>query len=122
MENPNSGKVNVKENGISCFDRLSDLIARFNAQRKWSQYHSPKNLVMALSVEVAELVEHFQWKTETESNQLDDEALEAVSDEIADVQIYLIQLADRLAIDIKQSVELKITKNALKHPAEGADR
>ncbi len=91
---------------------------QFAAERDWEQVHSPKNLVMAMSVEMAELLEHFQWLTEDASQQLDDQTLAAVADEIADVQIYLVRLADRLGIDILEATERKFHKNAQKYPVD----
>ena len=73
---------------------------------------------MALSVEVAELVEHFQWLTEEQSANLSDETRVAVAEEIADAQIYLIRLADKLGVDIMSSTEAKLAKNEVKYPAE----
>jgi len=102
-------------------DSLNDItnqLRDFANVRDWDQFHSPKNLVMALSGEVGELTEHFQWLTETQSNSLDDKTLAAVSDEIADVQLYLICLADKLGIDIISESKRKILKNAEKYPVE----
>lgn len=93
-------------------------VASFAKERDWEQYHSPKNLVMALSVEVAELMEHFQWLSETQSRELDDATRSAVTDEIADVQVYLVRLADSLGVDILSSVAVKMEKNAHKYPAD----
>ena len=100
---------------------LSDLTQRlrdFAKVRDWDQFHSPKNLAMALSAEVGELVECFQWLTEEQSSELNDSDLAAVADEIADVQLYLVRLADKLNIDIEKAVEQKIVKNEKKYPAE----
>jgi dCTP diphosphatase len=100
---------------------LDDIKARlqtFAKDRDWEQFHSPKNLSMALSVEVAELVEHFQWLTEEQSKQLDDKTLAEVADEIADVQVYLIRLADKLGVDVLATVEEKIKKNEAKYPVD----
>lgn len=91
---------------------------RFAEVRDWEQFHSPKNLVMALSVEAAELVEIFQWLTEEQSERLSDETLARVVDEIADVQVYLVRLADRLHVDIAAAVAQKMEKNEDKYPAE----
>ncbi len=102
-------------------DSLNDItnqLRDFAKVRDWDQFHSPKNLVMALSGEVGELTEHFQWLTEVQSNSLDDKTLAAVSDEIADVQLYLIRLADKLGIDIIDISTKKILKNAEKYPVE----
>lgn len=103
---------------MSKIEELKSAVAAFASERDWDKFHSPKNLTMALSVEVAELVEHFQWLTEEQSRDLSDEKRAAVADEIADIQIYLIRLADKLSVDIFNSVEKKIAKNALKYPAD----
>ncbi|MCW8955985.1 MAG: nucleotide pyrophosphohydrolase, partial [Gammaproteobacteria bacterium] len=87
-------------------------------QRDWNQFHSPKNLAMALNVEAAELLEHFQWLTEQQSSSLDAETLAEVADEIADIQVYLIRLADKLDINIVTATQTKIDKNAQKYPAD----
>jgi NTP pyrophosphatase (non-canonical NTP hydrolase) len=99
---------------------LADLtlaLRRFAAERDWEQFHSPKNLTMALSVEVAELMEHFQWLTQEQSGSLPPERLVAVREEVADVLIYLVRLADRLDIDLLAAAEEKIERNAEKYPA-----
>ena len=97
---------------------LQRALRQFAAERDWNQFHSPKNLAMALSVEAAELVEIFQWLTEAQSADLDDRTRDAVAAEIADVQIYLARLADRLNIDIPQAVDDKLALNARKYPAD----
>jgi len=99
-------------------EELKLKIAEFAIARDWDQFHSPKNLTMALSVEVAELVEHFQWLTSDETEKLSDEKREAVADEIADIQIYLIRLADKLNVDILDSVDRKLLKNEVKYPID----
>ncbi len=78
---------------------LRDAIRAFTEERDWEQFHSPKNLAMALSVEVAEIVEHFQWLTEEQSRHLPPEKLAGVREEIGDVVIYLTELAEKLGID-----------------------
>lgn len=93
-------------------------LREFAAVRDWDQFHSPKNLSMALSVEASELVECFQWLTEEQSYSLNAEQLTAVTDEIADVQLYLIRLADKIGVDIGVAIEQKIKKNEAKYPAE----
>lgn len=100
------------------FIAMRDYLRDFAEQRDWTQFHSPKNLAMALAVEAAELMEHFQWVGEAESAALEAEKLAAVADEIADVQLYLIRLADRLNIDIPQAVAMKTRKNEEKYPVE----
>ena len=96
---------------------LRDTLRKFVAERDWDQFHSPKNLAMALSVEAAELVEHFQWLTEAESRRLAPAKLDEVRDEMADVLVYLVRLADKLDVDLLAAAAAKIEKNALKYPA-----
>ena len=102
---------------ITDLTTLRDALRDFCAARDWHRYHTPKNLVMALSVEAAELVEHFQWATPEESLGLDEDTRAAVADEIADVLIYLTELADVMGIDPIAAARAKIAKNALKYPA-----
>ena len=96
---------------------LRDTLRKFVAERDWDQFHSPKNLAMALSVEAAELMEHFQWLTEDESRRLPPDKFNAVRDEMADVLVYLVRLADKLDVDLLEAAAQKIEKNALKYPA-----
>lgn len=98
-------------------DDIKIAIREFAAEREWQSFHSPKNLSMALSVEVAELVEHFQWLSEQESFSPNETTLTGIRDEIADVQVYLVRLADQLNINILAAVEQKMVKNRLKYPA-----
>lgn len=100
---------------------MQELIKKiriFARDRDWEQFHSPKNLAMALSVEVAEVVEHFQWLTQEESHRLDSTKLKEIRQEIGDVMIYLARLADRLGIDPLQAAEEKIQINEKKYPVE----
>ena len=97
-------------------DKLQQRLRAFAAERNWEQFHSPKNLSMALSVEVSELLEHFQWLTEAQSGSLEAVNRDEVATEIADIQIYLAMLADKLDIDIEMAVSEKIAKNRVKHP------
>jgi len=99
-------------------DDLRDAIDGFIAARNWEQFHSPKNLAMALSVEVAEIVEHFQWLTEEQSRNLPPEKLAEIREEIGDVMIYLIELADKLGIDPVEAANAKVAINEQKYPAE----
>ena len=99
---------------------LRDRLREFIAARDWGQFHSPKNLSMALSVEAAELVEIFQWLTEEQSRNLAPDAKAAATDEIADVLIYLLEIADQLGIDPAEAVRQKMVKNAKKYPADKA--
>ena len=100
----------------SALDSLTRQLRRFAEQRNWEQFHSPKNLASALSVEAAELLEHFQWLTEEQSRNLDAAAKEAVGQEIADVLLYLLQLADKLGLDVVDEASKKLKLNAIKHP------
>jgi len=97
--------------------KLEQKLRQFAAERDWKQFHSPKNLSMALAVEAAELLEHFQWLTEAQSALLDSAERDKVATEIADIQIYLAMIADKLDIDIEAAVEAKLESNALKYPA-----
>ena len=97
---------------------LQQRLAAFAAARDWDQFHSPKNLAMALSVEVAELVEELQWLTEQQSRELDAERRERVRLELADVFIYLLRLTDKLGVDLLRAAEDKIALNEKKYPAE----
>jgi len=91
---------------------------KFVSERDWDQFHNPKNLAMALAGEVGELLEHFQWLTAEESGNLSEARRAEVAHEIADVQIYLAALADRLGIEIGTAVERKMALNAEKYPAD----
>ena len=107
---------------------MSDLevirlaVRQFTAEREWQQFHSPKNLAMALAGETGELVSLFQWLDEDESRNLPAARLADAADEIADVQMYLVALADQLGIDIAQAVAGKMVKNANKYPADAFRR
>ena len=99
-------------------DEIKLKLRQFADERDWSQFHSPKNLCMALAGETGELLEHFQWLTEDESGNLSDEKLVEVGEEIADIFIYLVRLSDRLNVDLAGAVKDKIRKNEKKYPAE----
>jgi dCTP diphosphatase len=99
-------------------DRFKREFRAFVAERDWEQFHSPKNLAMAMAGEVGELLEHFQWLSEDESRQLDPETLQQVTHEIADIQVYLATLSDRLGIAIGPAVAAKMQLNAAKYPPE----
>ena len=99
---------------------LRQLIADFVAERDWSQFHSPKNVSMALAIEAAELMEHFQWLTTEASRRIADdrERLAAVGEELADVVGYSFALANELGIDLSSAIRAKMIKNAEKYPAD----
>jgi len=104
--------MNIKE--------IQDKLAKFAEERDWDQFHSPKNLVMALTSEVGELNELFQWLTEEQSSIKDDDSpkVDEIGYEIADIFIYLLRLADKLDIDIEVAVREKIEINAKKYPID----
>ena len=100
--------------------KLRDSLRQFAADREWDQFHSPKNLAMALSVEAAELLEHFQWLSDAESAALAQEKRAKIGEELADVLLYLIRLADKLDIDLATAAKDKINVNASKYPTRKA--
>ncbi len=104
--------------------RLQCELREFSAARDWEPYQTPKNLAMAMVVEAAELLEIFQWQTAEQSIAArHDPALAThIGEEVADVLVYLVQIADRCGIDIEAAVRDKIAKNAVKHPARRAPR
>ena len=102
-------------------DSLDDLrvrLAAFAAQREWDQFHSPKNLSMALIAECAELIEHFQWMSEEQSKNLEPKKLQAVSHELADILIFLIRVADKLDVNLIEAANVKIGINEQRYPTE----
>lgn len=101
---------------------LAQALAEFARERDWDQFHSPKNLVMALTGEVGELSEVFQWMTEAASTgaATDPKTAQAVRDEMADVLLYLVRLADVLGVDLNAAVQAKLRTNATKYPADKA--
>lgn len=101
-------------------EELIKKLREFAAERDWEQFHSPKNLSMALAVEVAEIIEHFQWLTEEQSRALDPEVLRKVREEIGDVQIYLARLADQLGVSPVEAALDKLEINRKKYPPEKA--
>jgi len=99
-------------------DQLNARLLAFARERDWEQFHSPKNLSMALAGEAGELLEHFQWLSEAQSAKLDAEKREAVSMELADILIYLVRLSERLDIDLLDAAQRKIAINEVRYPAE----
>ncbi|MDM4768498.1 nucleotide pyrophosphohydrolase [Pelomonas sp. SE-A7] len=96
---------------------LQSRLREFAAARSWQPYQTPKNLAMAMVVEAAELVEIFQWLTPEQSQSLAEEQRQHLGEEIADVLLYLLQIADHSGVDMAAAVEAKLAKNALKYPA-----
>jgi NTP pyrophosphatase (non-canonical NTP hydrolase) len=100
--------------------QLRDALRQFAAARDWDQFHSPRNLATALAVEAAELLEPFQWLTDEQSRNLPPDTRAAVEQELADVLLYLIRLADKLDVDLEQAARAKIAVNGQKYPVEKA--
>ena len=100
--------------------KIQSILQELSDKRNWDQFHNPKNLSMALSVEVSELVEIFQWLDNDQSKleNLDQKTINCINDEIADILIYSIRLADKLNIDIENSIYNKINKNKKNYPIE----
>ena len=105
---------------IATLEQLADAVREFGRARDWHQYHDPKNLTAALIVEAAELLEPFQWLTPEQSRSLPEPKREAVRQEMADVLIYLVSLANCLDIDLLQAAEAKLAINAAKYPVDKA--
>ena len=99
-------------------ERLRRRLAAFADERDWDQFHSPKNLSMALIAEAAELVEHFQWLNQAQSAALADDKLADVRHELADILIYLIRIADKLGIELIAAANDKVALNAQRYPAD----
>jgi len=99
---------------------LRDELRAFAAARDWDQFHSPRNLAAALAVEAAELLEPFQWLSEEQSRALPPETRAAVEEELADVLLYLVRLADKLDVDLAEAARAKIARNGEKYPVEKA--
>lgn len=104
------------ENGE--FARLRDVVRVFVDERDWDQFHTPKNLAAALSVEAAELLEHFQWLQHGRADELGPDKLVQVRHEMADVLVYLVRLADKLDVDLPAAVAEKMVLNRAKYPAD----
>ena len=100
------------------FERLRDIVRTFVDERDWDQFHSPKNLAAALTVEAAVLVEHFQWLQHGRVDELGPDKLTEVRHEMADVLVYLVRLADKLDVDLVRAVEEKMVLNRAKYPAD----
>ena len=113
-------KIDLRSESINMneLESIKLKLRKFAEERDWDQFHSPKNLSMALIAEAAELVEHFQWLTEKQSHNLPTDKLNEVEEELADIQIYLIRIADKLGVDLLSAVNRKIDINHEKYPPE----
>ena len=98
--------------------KIQNQLQKFASERDWEQFHSPKNLSMALSVEASELVEIFQWLTLAESNFPDQKQLDSIRSEVADIAMYLIRFCDVLKINLEEAIEEKFIENGNKYPIE----
>ena len=105
---------------MSEIEEIRRRIRAFRDAREWMQFHNPKNLACSVAIEAAELLEHFQWATPEQSEAVGRERREAISDEIADVAIYLIELADNLEIDFVEAIHKKLDLNDARYPTEKA--
>ncbi len=103
---------------IDSLESLRDTLRGFALERDWDQYHTPKNLSMALIAEAAELVEHFQWVDGNQSHLLEDKTRHSVEEELADILIYLVRISDKLDVDLYKAVARKIAINGKKYPAD----
>jgi dCTP diphosphatase len=103
---------------VNELEELRIRISNFARERDWDQFHSPKNLSMALIVEAGELLEHFQWIKQGESFELSEDKLKAVGEELADILVYLVRIADQLGIDLMSATDRKMISNEAKYPAE----
>ena len=117
MHGSYGGAKNMKQK-IDSIEVLRDKLRVFAKERDWDQFHTPKNLSMALIAEAAELVEHFQWVDGNTSHLLEDRVRPSVEEEIADIFIYLVRIADKLDIDLYAAADRKIAINACKYPAD----
>lgn len=99
---------------------ITEKIKKFRDDRDWMQFHDPKNMAVSIILEASELLEHFQWKTTEEVEKYARENHDEIKDEIADIALYLFELADNLGINLFEAMEEKLSKNANKYPAEKA--
>ena len=112
MHDPKDDATTVEE--------LRELLRQFVHERQWERFHNPKNLAMSLAIETAELMEHFQWLTLEQANQIaqDPDRREAICDEIADCLAYVLAIANAIDIDLATELRRKMLKNARKYPAD----
>ena len=114
------GVVQTGQQPSMSMEKIIQKIREFRDARDWRQFHNPKDMAIAISIESAELLEHFLWKNTTEVEKRVAEKKEHISDEIADIGIYLFELADILGIEVIAAMERKLAKNAAKYPVEKA--
>jgi dCTP diphosphatase len=109
-----------KELSMSEINKITEKIIKFRDERDWMQFHDPKNMAVSIILEASELLEHFQWKTEEEVRKYVTQNKAELKDEIADIALYLFELADNLGISLISAMEEKLKKNELKYPIEKA--
>ena len=97
---------------------IIEKIKKFRDERDWIQFHDPKNMAISIIIEASELLEHFQWKSKEEVENYANEHKDKIEEEIADIAIYLFELADNLRIDLSEAMERKLNKNERKYPAD----
>ncbi len=97
---------------------ITDKIKKFRDERDWMQFHDPKNMAVSIILEASELLEHFQWKTIEEVEKYSKDNHGEIQDEIADIALYLFELADNFGINLIQAMESKLKKNEMKYPVE----
>lgn len=105
---------------MSEISQMIEKIKKFRDERDWMQFHDPKNMAVSIILEASELLEHFQWKTIEEVEKYAKQNKDEIKDEIADIALYLFELADNLGIDLISSMEQKLDKNRIKYPVEKA--
>ena len=105
---------------MSEINKITKKIIQFRDERDWMQFHDPKNMAVSIILEASELLEHFQWKTKEEVEKYVMQNKSEIKDEIADIALYLFELADNLGINLIGAMEEKLKKNAMKYPVEKA--
>lgn len=100
--------------------KITEKIKKFRDDRDWMQFHDPKNMAVSIILEASELLEHFQWKTIGEVEEYSKQNKDEIKDEIADIALYLFELADNLGVNLIDAMEQKLKKNELKYPVEKA--
>lgn len=115
---PSNQGRKIRGRAVNELEELRIRISDFARERDWDQFHSPKNLSMALIVEAGELVEHFQWLKQSESFELAPEKFKAVEEELADILVYLVRIADQLGVDLISAANRKIKSNGAKYPVD----
>jgi len=109
---------NIISDRETSIEQLKAQVQKFVAEREWQKYHKPKNLAMSIAIEASELMELFQWADENESDTITQEKLLRLEDELADIMVYCLSMANTVDIDISQAITSKMAKNEHKYPVE----